>query len=286
MALCYFLVIQAWELTRVFLFLLKVAGHLLSDIIPPEAVELMVGALFVNPGVHAPPASLAAGLLRFLLLLGNHNWLVDPLVVDTTMGEMTLADQIRVAQHFRDHRASLPPMSLLSRDDLASVWTAAAPTAPLLVRAVSLAQAAARAVESQLKEAMTAKGDVADIDDRLPFRHSFGDYSAVIHLKSSCLPYASCAVDPPAAPADDAVVFRNLAPKSHSGPVEFDPVELFLDALRVRFGNSALFFCDPYGGARVGVVWKPTVRRIFFFLLTRLMKKNCCLTRHYRKTTK
>jgi U3 small nucleolar RNA-associated protein 22 len=55
-------------------------GQSLSD----EAVELLVASLFVTPTVVSPPLSLAAGFLRFLLLLGQHDWLSEPLVIDTS----------------------------------------------------------------------------------------------------------------------------------------------------------------------------------------------------------
>lgn len=52
-----------------------VAAHLLSDLIPFEAIELMVAKVYTNRDVPlVPPTTLVSGFLRFLHLLSSHNW--------------------------------------------------------------------------------------------------------------------------------------------------------------------------------------------------------------------
>lgn len=60
------------------------AAHLLADHIPIEAVELLCAHVFVHPHPCGPPRSAAAGLLRFLALLGGHDWAAAPLLVDVS----------------------------------------------------------------------------------------------------------------------------------------------------------------------------------------------------------
>lgn len=56
---------------------------MLSDVVGVAAVDLLVASLFLTPGTVAPPGSSTVGLLRFVLLLGQHDWLGEPLIIDT-----------------------------------------------------------------------------------------------------------------------------------------------------------------------------------------------------------
>lgn len=68
-----------------------IASHMLSDMIPHEAIELMVAKTYTEAAdntnsklhsVDAPPSTVMAGFLRFLRLLFSHDWEREPLVVD------------------------------------------------------------------------------------------------------------------------------------------------------------------------------------------------------------
>ena len=69
-----------------------VASHMLSDMVPLEAVELMVAKIYTETegseegvggsrwkkgesgAVDAPPATVVAGFIQFLQLLSTHDW--------------------------------------------------------------------------------------------------------------------------------------------------------------------------------------------------------------------
>jgi U3 small nucleolar RNA-associated protein 22 len=52
-----------------------IACHLLSDLIPFEAIELLVAKVYTNRDVPLdPPATVVSGFLRFLHLLASHDW--------------------------------------------------------------------------------------------------------------------------------------------------------------------------------------------------------------------
>jgi len=59
-----------------------------------EAVELLAAAAFAPEAGLPPPATRAAGFLRFLRLLGEHPWRERPLVVDpgAALGPRALRD--------------------------------------------------------------------------------------------------------------------------------------------------------------------------------------------------
>jgi hypothetical protein len=49
--------------------------HLLADLIPFEAIELLVAQVYTNRDVPMDsPATVTSGFLRFLHLLASHNW--------------------------------------------------------------------------------------------------------------------------------------------------------------------------------------------------------------------
>ncbi|KAL9182688.1 hypothetical protein ACHAXT_013340 [Thalassiosira profunda] len=74
-----------------------VGSHMLSDMLPLEALELLVARVYTDPSpsaeddrsrqsptgaIEGPPATAAAGFLRWLRLLAGHDWARAPLVVD------------------------------------------------------------------------------------------------------------------------------------------------------------------------------------------------------------
>jgi len=74
-----------------------VASHMLSDMIPQEAVELMVAKIYTETSaevetstsnkkvgnmVEMAPSTVVAGFLKFLELLSTHDWARVPLIVD------------------------------------------------------------------------------------------------------------------------------------------------------------------------------------------------------------
>ncbi len=57
-----------------------VASHMMSDLIPQEAIELVVAKIYTESAekttalVNTPPSTAVAGFIRFLHLISNHDW--------------------------------------------------------------------------------------------------------------------------------------------------------------------------------------------------------------------
>lgn len=58
-----------------------VASHMLSDMIPTDAIELMVAKIYTesssekkSKSLDAPPSTVVSGFLKFLHLLSTHDW--------------------------------------------------------------------------------------------------------------------------------------------------------------------------------------------------------------------
>ena len=145
-----------------------VGAHLLSPHLSEHAVELLVAHCFASGGrssdassaggggtaptaVASPPASRLSGLLRFLQLLAEHPWRVQPLVVDPN-GELAPAQRDTIARRHAAARAqgALPAALCLAtpRDQAGGAWTAGRPNAVVLPRIAVLAQRSAAALEA------------------------------------------------------------------------------------------------------------------------------------------
>ena len=51
-----------------------IAVHMLSNLIPHEAIELLVASIYTNPAPLHIPSTLTSGFMRFLSLLAHHDW--------------------------------------------------------------------------------------------------------------------------------------------------------------------------------------------------------------------
>lgn len=94
-----------------------VHSHMLSGLLPQEAVEILVGKVFVDAHPLEPPATAMSGFLRFLRLLCSHDWARQPLIFDP-QGGMTADDYARVQSDFEATRgedySNGPPMFLIT----------------------------------------------------------------------------------------------------------------------------------------------------------------------------
>ena len=201
-----------------------VGAHLLSPHLSEHAVELLVAHCFASGGrssdassaggggtaptaVASPPASRLSGLLRFLQLLAEHPWRVQPLVVDPN-GELAPAQRDTIARRHAAARAqgALPAALCLAtpRDQAGGAWTAGRPNAVVLPRIAVLAQRSAAALEalvlgsgsstaSAAAAAAAGGGDdaaAAQAAAAAVFSRDLGEYDVLLSLRSDALPNA------------------------------------------------------------------------------------------------
>ncbi|KAL4426966.1 hypothetical protein ABPG77_009527 [Micractinium sp. CCAP 211/92] len=202
-----------------------VGAHLLSPHLGEEAVELLVAHCFASsrqrqavagsgggqgggPATSAAPApgSRLSGLLRFLQLLAEHPWRVQPLVVDPD-GELSAAQRDAIVrQHGAARAAGGAPAALClptPRDHSGAAWTAGRPGAQVLPRIAVLAQRSAAALEQLLLgggsgSSGTAAGDSSEAAEARAaaaaaavFSRDLGEYDVVISLRPDALPNAA-----------------------------------------------------------------------------------------------
>ncbi|KAM4576086.1 nucleolar protein 6 [Odontesthes bonariensis] len=228
------------------------AAQLFSDDITEDTADLLVASLFLHPEPFSPPSSPQAGFLRFLHLLSSFDWRNNPLVVNLN-NQLTAADYTEIKNGFMASRESLPVMFIATpKDKNVSMWTKRAPSVQMLQRVMMVAAESLKVLEHQLMDGSQAQ------DVRVIMRPPLDAYDVLIHLNPKQVPLLSQAVDPPAVTFSRGVMTGSAAQSGGALPViDYNPVCLYLTELREAFGDLALFFCDPYGGTVISVLWKP-----------------------------
>ncbi|KAM3610678.1 uncharacterized protein V6R79_007135 [Siganus canaliculatus] len=227
-------------------------AQLLSEDVTEDTADLLVASLFLQPAPFTPPGSPQVGFLRFLHLLSTFDWRNNPLIVNLN-SQLTAVEYTEIKNDFMASRESLPVMFIATpKDKKMSMWTKRAPSVQMLQRVVMVAAESLRVLEHQLMDG-SQKQDV-----RVAMRPPLDVYDVLIHLNPKQVPLLSQAVDPPTVTFSRGIVAGNAA---HTGGVlpviDYNPVARYLAELRDAFGDLALFFCDPYGGTVIAVLWKP-----------------------------
>uniref|UniRef100_A0A665T5Y7 Nucleolar protein 6 n=1 Tax=Echeneis naucrates TaxID=173247 RepID=A0A665T5Y7_ECHNA len=227
-------------------------AQLFSDDITEDTADLLVASLFLQPAPFTPPGSPQVGFLRFLHLLSSFDWRNNPLVVNLN-NQLTAADYIEIKNDFMASRESLPVMFIATpKDKKVSMWTKRAPSVQLLHRVVMVAAESLKVLEHQLMDASQIQ------DVRVVMRPPLDVYDVLIHLNPKQVPLLSQAVDLPALNFSRGAMTDGVSQSGGALPVvDYNPVSLYLMELRDAFGDFALFFCDPYGGTVIAVLWKP-----------------------------
>ncbi|XP_056141122.1 nucleolar protein 6 [Lampris incognitus] len=227
-------------------------AQLFSDDITDDTTDLMVASLFLQPAPFTPPCSPQVGFLRFLHLLSSFDWRNNPLVVNLN-NQLTAADYTEIKNDFLASRESLPVMFIATpKDKKLSLWTKRAPSIQMLQRVVMVAAESLKVLELQLMD----DGQIQDV--RVAIRPPLDAYDVLIHLNPKQVPLLSQAVDPPPVTFNRGTMTGSVAHSGGALPViDYNPVSHYLTELRESFGDLALFFCDPYGGTVISVLWKP-----------------------------
>nr|XP_022330549.1 nucleolar protein 6-like isoform X1 [Crassostrea virginica] len=234
------------------------AAQLLSEYVCDEAVEIITAYLYLHPAPYTPPSTPLVGFQRFLYLVGHHDWMNSPLMVNLNE-EFTAEDLEEIRARFQRERSSRALLFLSTPfDKHSSYWTRHWPTAPILQRLVVLA----RGSHSLLHSLIQAGAENSDFKQL--FRPPLEMYDLIIHLTWKQLPRQHEAVD---WEGDHLPLNRKKSVLSTSDPAntlqhfpvyDYDPASLYLNELKEMYGDFALFFYDKYGGKYIAVLWKPT----------------------------
>ncbi|KAK9506568.1 hypothetical protein O3M35_008472 [Rhynocoris fuscipes] len=219
-------------------------SHLLDDFhFPAIAIELLMARLFVTPQPYEVPVQPLTAFLRFLNFIATTNWHIEPIVVN--FNKLLTREQVTdIEKSFHSNRDNLPAMVIATPYDLAgTLWTKDAPTLPTLIRLSKLAITSLKMLDVLLTTAPTHHNIMKVFNP--PLSH----YDAIITLKKKLLPRRLQFI---------GVKLNDNITRSTQLPITgFDPAAFYLQELRERYGDYALFFHDTYGGTVIGVLFKP-----------------------------
>ncbi|KAF3695903.1 Nucleolar protein 6 [Channa argus] len=240
-------------------------AQLFSEDITEDTADLLVASLFLQPAPFTPPGSPQVGFLRFLHLLSSFDWRNNPLIVNLN-NQLTGKDTLSLTLT-HTHTPLYPFLKdFFSKTSLAhqllfiaspaeqseSHWFGLLKKFQMLQRVVMVAAESLKVLEQQLMDSSQMQ------DVRVVMRPPLDAYDVLIHLNPKQVPLLSQAVDPPAVTFSRGVITGSVAQSGGALPViDYNPVSLYLVELREAFGDLALFFCDPYGGTVIAVLWKP-----------------------------
>ncbi|XP_022701446.1 nucleolar protein 6-like [Varroa jacobsoni] len=218
------------------------SSHLLYEAFPSVVVDLLMAYIYIHPLPYFVPHSSRAAFQRFLHLLANFDWRLNPLVIN--FGEQFTSETYQqIHLHFVRNRPSLPALFIHTPfDKKEESWiTTENPIGPALQRAVVLARKSLAFIEEQMVEGQNILGvfktslDIYDFVIKLDER-----FMATYYLNNS---------------STEKLSFTKM--RDEIPVVDFDPVRLYLDDLQAAYGHLCVFFYDGYGGTDIGGLWLP-----------------------------
>ncbi|NXI45898.1 NOL6 protein, partial [Galbula dea] len=215
-----------------------ISAQLLSDNISEECVDLLVAFLFLHPVPFMPPRSPQVGFLRFLNLLATFDWKNNPLIVNLNAG-LTDADCTDIKNKFVASRSRLPVMFIATpKDQWSSMWTREQPSVQILQRLLVLAAESLHTLEEQLMDPLNSQ------DVKMVFRPPLDFYDVLIHLNPNHIPRHLESVDRPLKSFSRGVVKNSSSTDILFPVVDYDPVQCYLQELRVstaHWGGTGVF---------------------------------------------
>eukprot|EP00163_Fabomonas_tropica_P033454 TRINITY_DN880_c0_g1_i2.p1 TRINITY_DN880_c0_g1~~TRINITY_DN880_c0_g1_i2.p1 ORF type:complete len:1010 (+),score=252.70 TRINITY_DN880_c0_g1_i2:211-3240(+) len=239
--------------------------HMFSPHINDEMVELMMASVFHRTAPKVSPSASMPAFIRFLNLLGTHNWQADPLFVPLGGDSIPSALRSRAEAdlaNLRETKSHHHAMYIVTVDDEASAWTFDCPSKVVLTRMSQFAKAAEKQLISLLSSTPT-RADWLAI-----FTTPMESYDVTITLDPNAIPHPEYAFlddtlaqvsKPHRAKFTKLSKFKNLrADDVHSSLlVNFNPARDFVRHLTQRLEGSALVFYNELGGDKVGIIFRP-----------------------------
>lgn len=222
-------------------------SHLLSPHITEELVELLTVHTFTHSHPWQAPGSIMTAFLRTLLFISKWDWRSQPLIVD--FGDvMTSKDIDAINLRFEAWRRIDPSMNRVvmfaasNHDPDGITWTEQGPSKVVATRLTNLAKAACSMVRER----------ALDLDVKGLFVSSIKDYDFVIHLNPKF-------TDPGRNQSGKQAAFKNLRVQSlmETASVGYDPVDPYIQELKVLYGNNIVFFRNGNGGSVIAGLWSP-----------------------------
>ena len=274
------------------LFHYWLARSIFSNYLSVEMVELIVASIYLNTPDHNIPTTAQNGFRSVLLLLGNHDWETEPLVLDFS-GDVTVTERTTIQTKFDECRKTNPsakPIYIVSSYDRITGFECNMDN-----------DSFERVVLKMMKKSALNSWRLLDkyISDSLLNVDSFGDKASMEYIVDSQFvssnlnvnmhfsPHIVCKAKNKGDTNDNnnnqwgnwenniergpsfarTKLYANLSqhelalkniicrPNLCVHPIQYEIIE----NLKSKFGKYALFFWDEIEGSTVGVVWRPSI---------------------------
>ncbi|CAH0474133.1 unnamed protein product [Peronospora belbahrii] len=232
------------------------ADKSLSNMLPIEAVELIVADIFLTSTSTSIPHSVFSSFIRFLERVASFDWQNMPFIVDLNS---SLDDDKRreITKRFEASTSSplVHPAMFIAVDyedmDCLSSWTRFAPDKVVVQRLVCLAQVSYSILVCWLVSGASSSGW------KTAFSSSRIEFDAMLQLATENLPTKKIRVDGDKKHPFVAPVYKNMDLTAVPVMVGFDPVRELLQDLQRMFGHLAFFFVNSVETKEILVTWKP-----------------------------
>lgn len=218
-------------------------------LLPDVVIELVNAYQFIKFTQYMSTPNPQTAFFRFLQLILEYNWEIDPLILN--FNNEIKDDSVKIIQtEMTKNRQAFPSMIILTPWDEKSVFTKQSPSKQVLLRVQYLAKCTLEYLTDNIFK--DSPFDIMSL-----FIPSLDSYNVIIHLKPLLVPRRHQLLQE----NQNKLKFEKYSPEdSKYIPVtNFDPVQSYLKELREIFDDYCIFFYDPYGGLKIGVLLKPDV---------------------------
>ncbi|RLN44530.1 hypothetical protein BBJ29_002943 [Phytophthora kernoviae] len=232
------------------------ANKALSNVLPIEAIELIVADVFLTTASTSTPHSVLSSFLRFLKRIASFDWQNVPFIVDLNS---SLDDEKRreILKRFEASSTSpaTHPAMFIAADyeemDCLSSWTRFTPDKVVVQRLISLANSSYSVLAGWLASGASFSGWKA------AFAASRMEFDAVLELAPENLPTKRIRVEGDKKHPFVSPVYKNMDLTSVPVMIGFDPVHELLEDLQKAFGHLAFFFVNGVDTTEILLTWKP-----------------------------
>lgn len=238
------------------------AAHHLTNLIPPELIELLCAHAFLHPAPWSPSGSATTAFLRVQHFLSRWDWSITPLVIDLSVSQdMPVSTREELKTRFAAWRKLDPNMNNVSWfigtniDASGVVWVEGGKVEKVVAgRVKALAEAVMQTIVQH-------ENGMMDKDWKSLFVGDTSEYDFVLHLDAKLVPGSESVKTKGLSNGDSK--FKNLAlaqqgPSTAVEDIGFTPVSQYLADLERAFGHVALFFSGE-GQTLICGLWRPSV---------------------------
>ncbi|CEG45684.1 Nucleolar RNA-associated protein (NRAP) [Plasmopara halstedii] len=232
------------------------ADKILSNVLPIEALELLVADVYLAAASTSIPHSILSSFLRFLKRVASFDWQNLPFIVDfnNSLDDEKRREIYKCFEASKTSPNSHPGMFIAvdyEAMDCLSSWTRFKLDKVVVQRLCLLAQNSFDVLVSWLSSGASSSGW------KKAFATSRKEFDAVLQLATKSLPTKRIRVHGDKKHSFVTSLYKNMDMTAVPVMIGFDPVQELLQDLERTFGHLAFFFINAVEATEILITWKP-----------------------------